>query len=62
MRTVLQFSELEVLAFFEDMIRSGEANNEELRAYEDYQWFGRLNKNTYDKLVKKMKKIWKQVY
>lgn len=40
-----QFSEFktEIVFYLEDKIMSGIASNEELKLYEDYKWFGKLD-------------------
>lgn len=48
----------EVIAFLEEMIVSEMATENEEILYQDYKWFGKLNKNnTYKRVLKKMKKL-----
>lgn len=50
----------EVIGFLESKILEDRASDEEMRFYEDYLWFGKLNKKcgTYKKLLNEIKREW----
>ena len=50
----------EVMSFLEYKILENRASENELLFYEEYIWFGEINKNcgTYLRLIKEMKKEW----
>lgn len=50
----------EVIGFLELKILENRASNEELEFYENYLWFGKLNKmsSTYKKLLNELKREW----
>lgn len=50
----------EVIGFLESKILEDRASDEEMRFYEDYLWFGKLNKkcSTYRKLLNEIKREW----
>lgn len=60
----IKFCEEEVLGFLEDIIISGEANQDELELYENYIWDGKLNKMnyTYKRLVEQMRELYEIKY
>lgn len=50
----------EVLGFLELKILEGRVDEDELEFYEDYLWFGKLDKksSTYRKLLNELKREW----
>lgn len=50
----------EVIGFLELKILENRASDEELEFYENYLWFGKLNKksSTYKKLLNELKQEW----
>ena len=60
----LHFCEEEVLGFLEDIIQSGEANQDEVEFYEDYRLFGKLHKmnHIYKGLVMQMRELFETTY
>lgn len=50
----------EVMSFLEYKILENRASENELLFYEEYIWFGEVDKksSTYHKLIKEMKKEW----
>jgi hypothetical protein len=56
----IKFCEEEVLGFLEDIIISGEADQDELELYENYIWNGKLHKMnyTYKNLIMEMRKLY----
>ncbi|MGK4040925.1 hypothetical protein AB0Y20_01390 [Heyndrickxia oleronia] len=58
MKTTLRFRKSEVIAYIEDKIQHGEANNDEMELYADFKWGNKLNVHTLKKLDKEMKVIW----
>lgn len=52
-----QWRKSEVLAYIEELILRDEANDDEIRLYEDWVWNSNINElNTYNKVLKKMKR------
>jgi hypothetical protein len=60
----LHFSEEEVLGFLEELIISGEANQDEQNLYQDYLLQCQLKKfnHTYKQLVLKMRELFEIKY
>jgi hypothetical protein len=60
----LHFAEEEVLGFLEELIVSGEANQDEQNLYQDYLLFGQLKKfnHTYKQLVMQMRELFECRY
>lgn len=58
------FPEEEVLSFVENKIKDDTATEDEQILYQDYQWYGKLNKmsGTYRKLINQIHKINNKIY
>lgn len=59
MKKVHTWRKDEVIAYLEEKILGEVASDEELELYQDYKWFGKLNKNTYTwkNLIKEMRDV-----
>lgn len=44
----------DVIAYLEQLVLDELADNEQLEMYEDYMWSGKLDKNKYTYIIKKL--------
>lgn len=59
----VKFRKSEVIAYLEEKIISDIATPEESELYEDYHWYGKLNKNkTLKKVIREMRDIYENGY
>lgn len=60
----MKFMEEEVIGFLEDLILSGEANQDECILYENYHWNGYISKMnyTYKHIIEQMRKLFEIKY
>jgi hypothetical protein len=60
----LKFTQEEVIGFLEDLIVSGEANQDEQNLYQNYLLYGKLKKMsyTYKHLIEQMRELFEITY